>query len=165
MRDDSLKICRKEQCNRRGPRHYGVYSGLNAKNRISFLTFASFGCLRVIMDLSIRERGEVTVVDVHGEIDLYNAPQIKTAVDRITERGKVWILINLSLCSYLDSTGIGILLHCHSDLRKRRGQLKLLSPSESIVKVFQLTRLENHFEIHMSEAEALASFSRGSGRP
>ena len=110
------------------------------------------------MEISARQIGEVVLLDVHGEIDLYNAPQLKTAVDQVVAGGQLKVVVNLARCSYLDSTGIGILVHCVSEVARRGGLLKLQSPSASLMQVFQMTRLLSHFDIRESEDDAVSSF-------
>ena len=47
------------------------------------------------MDISSRVRGEVVILDISGEIDLYNAPEIKDIVNKLIEQKKYSVVINL----------------------------------------------------------------------
>lgn len=110
------------------------------------------------MEISKREVGNVVIFDITGEIDLYNAPEIKEKIKEEMNNGKVYILINLDKVSYIDSSGIGVLISSLSNLKKVGGALKLMNVFASVRKVFELTKLTSFFDIYDSEADALAAF-------
>jgi anti-sigma B factor antagonist len=110
------------------------------------------------MEISQREVGEIVVLDISGEIDLYNAPEIKDIISQLIEDQKYNVIINLEKVSYIDSSGIGALISSLSNLKKYQGGLKIINVYASVRKVFELTKLTSFFEIFDSEDEALASF-------
>jgi anti-sigma B factor antagonist len=74
------------------------------------------------VDINIRElEKEVLVIDITGEIDLYNAPEIKKHVTGHMDAGKRNIIINLDRVSYIDSSGIGVLISSLSQIKKIGG--------------------------------------------
>lgn len=111
------------------------------------------------MDINRRESGDVVIFDINGEIDLYNAPEIKEKIKEEMNNGKVNIIINLDKVSYIDSSGIGVLISSLSNLKKVGGALKLINVYASVRKVFELTKLTSFFDIYDSEADALAAFA------
>jgi anti-sigma B factor antagonist len=110
------------------------------------------------MEINRRETGDVVIFDIKGEIDLYNAPAIKEKIKDEINKGKVNIIINLDKVSYIDSSGIGVLISSLSNLKKVGGAMKLINVYASVRKVFELTKLTSFFEIYDSEADALAAF-------
>jgi anti-sigma B factor antagonist len=110
------------------------------------------------MELNNREQDGIVLLEINGEIDLYNAPEIKEFINHCIEEKKFRIIINLARVSYIDSSGIGALISSTSGLKKHNGGLKILHVSGSVRKVFELTKLMSFFEIYESEAEAMASF-------
>lgn len=110
------------------------------------------------MEISKRESGSVIILDVNGEIDLYNAPEIKETINNLIEEKKFNVIINLAKVSYIDSSGIGALISSLSNLKKFQGGLKIVNVSGSVRKVFELTKLTNFFEIYDSENEAAGAF-------
>ncbi len=111
------------------------------------------------MEIAKRDVNNVVVFDVIGEIDLYNAPDIKELIKNSIESQKYNILINLDKVSYIDSSGIGALISSLSNLKKYQGSLKIINVHGSVRKVFELTKLTNFFEIYDNEEQALASYS------
>ena len=110
------------------------------------------------MEIEIRERGDVVIMDISGEVDLYNAPDIKNKITTLIDGGKRNILINLTNVSYIDSSGIGVLISSLSRLKKVGGALKIMGVHGSVKKVFELTKLDKFFEIYQDEEEAIESF-------
>jgi anti-sigma B factor antagonist len=110
------------------------------------------------MEINRRETGDVVIFDIKGEIDLYNAPEIKEKIKDEINKGKVNIIINLDKVSYIDSSGIGVLISSLSNLKKVGGAMKLINVYASVRKVFELTKLTSFFEIYDNEADALAAF-------
>ena len=110
------------------------------------------------MEISQREKDAITILDIQGEIDLYNAPEIKDIIQKLIEAQKNNVIINLEKISYIDSSGIGALISSLSNLKKYQGGLKIINVYASVKKVFELTKLTGFFEIYESEAEALAKF-------
>jgi anti-sigma B factor antagonist len=110
------------------------------------------------MEINRRESGEIIIFDINGEIDLYNAPEIKDKIKDEMNKNKVNIIINLDKVSYIDSSGIGVLISSLSNLKKVGGALKLINVYASVRKVFELTKLTSFFDIYDSEADALAAF-------
>ncbi len=112
------------------------------------------------MEIQQREKDGVVILDIQGEIDLYNAPEIKETIQKLIDQQKYNVLINLAKVSYIDSSGIGALISSLSNLKKYQGALKITNVYASVKKVFELTKLTSFFEIYDSEEEALASFKK-----
>jgi len=112
------------------------------------------------MEISRRDSGDIVILDVNGEIDLYNAPEIKDTINKLIEEKKYNVVINLDKVSYIDSSGIGALISSLSNLKKYQGGLKICNVSGSVRKVFELTKLTSFFEIYDSEQEAISAFKK-----
>lgn len=57
------------------------------------------------------------------------------------------VSIDLSKTSFIDSSGLGVLLSLNKTLRAQGGVLKLLNPSSAVAQLIELTRLHRVFEI------------------
>jgi anti-sigma B factor antagonist len=114
------------------------------------------------MALKIDERmvGDVVIMSVKGEIDLYNAPDVKDMISDYIEDDKVKLVMNLEQLSFIDSSGIGALISSLSNLQKENGALKLVNMHGSVRKVFDLTKLTGFFGVYDSEEEAVNSFNQ-----
>jgi len=110
------------------------------------------------MEINLREKENILLMDVNGEVDLYNAPEIKEVIKEQIDNNKRQIIINLDEVSYIDSSGIGALISSLSNLKKIGGGLKIINVHDSVKKVFELTKLTSFFEIYDNEDEAVADF-------
>ncbi len=111
------------------------------------------------MDIEIREIEKATVLDINGEIDLYNAPKLKDIINKHIETQKYNIIINLLKVNYIDSSGIGALISSLANLKKCQGSLKIINISQSVRKVFELTKLTSFFELFDTEDDAIKSYT------
>jgi anti-sigma B factor antagonist len=102
------------------------------------------------MNLSInrKEKSKSFIVELKGEVDLFTAPAFKEAVYEILDAGNNRIIIDLSGLEFMDSTGLGVLLGALRRLRTTGGSLALVCDRENIVKIFQLTGLDQVFTIY-----------------
>ena len=112
------------------------------------------------MDISQKRHGDIVILVIIGEIDLYNAPEIKDIINKLIEERIYNVIIDLEKVSYIDSSGIGALISSLSNLKKYQGGLKIINVYASVKKVFELTKLTSFFEIYDSEEEAISAFCR-----
>lgn len=109
------------------------------------------------MDVSVtsREDGGRTVVDVTGEIDVYTAPALREELSRLIDGEHTDLVVDLTSVSFMDSTGLGVLVGALKKVRTLGGDLELVIDSEKILKVFRITALTQVFTIHSSIDEAV----------
>jgi anti-anti-sigma factor len=112
------------------------------------------------MPVSIREKGEVVIVDLSGEIRVSEAffPSLKKLIGEQLSSGKKNILLNFENVEFIDSYGIGDILAAHTAVREKKGKLKLAHLSHKIWLIFNYSGLTRILEIFDSEDEALNSF-------
>ncbi len=91
---------------------------------------------------------------VNGDIDLYKCPDIKSMVQAEMKEGYKFIIFDLASTKFIDSSGIGALIQISSWLRRRGGELVVANIADSVRKVFEVTRLENHIRLARSMPEA-----------
>jgi len=96
---------------------------------------------------SERLGGQVAVLRIAGEVDLYNAPQLKEEMLALIESGVRHLIVDLSETQLLDSTGLGALIGGLKRLRERDGDLCLLNPRPRILRDLEKTRLVKVFDI------------------
>lgn len=112
------------------------------------------------MQISIREVDSIPVISISGEVDLYNAKEIKQVLDQKIQEGKYEIVVDVSEVPFMDSSGIGTLVTGMYKLRKYYGGLKVAGISGSVAKVFKLTGMESHLQVYESIEEAIQAFGK-----
>lgn len=109
--------------------------------------------------LSIRQVGDVTVIDATGRITLgEGASTFRDSVRDLASKGDKKILLNLSDVTYIDSSGIGELVSGFTTVTNHGGVLKLLGLSKRVKDLLQITKLYTVFEVFDDESTAVRSF-------
>ena len=107
------------------------------------------------MELKIRKNGEIYIIDVNGEMDLYNSYKLKELVMKMIEKNVKLFVINLEQVDYIDSSGIGALIYICSTIKKMNLKLAISNIHGSVKKVIELTKLMGYLPIANSVDEAL----------
>jgi anti-sigma B factor antagonist len=108
------------------------------------------------MEIKLRRAGTIYVIDITGEMDLYNAFKLKDIVLKMIGRQIKEYVINLENVEYLDSSGIGALLSVHSELKKRGMAFVIANVKGSVKRVIELTKLNGYLPIAADVNEAVA---------
>jgi len=99
-----------------------------------------------------------TILDITGDIDLAHSPAMRKALlQEIKEKKTPKVFLNLEKVRYIDSSGIASLVEGLKASRDQGSRLILYGLSKTVREVMELSRLQKIFEIHESEAQALAS--------
>src|SRR5829696_7026001 len=111
------------------------------------------------LDIKERQAGDVTILDLGGEVRIGDASiALRDAIRKLVDGGKKKVLLNLAGVKYMDSSGIGELIANYTTLRRQGGQLKLLNLTDRIQNLLVITKLLTVFDSFDNEAEALKSF-------
>jgi anti-sigma B factor antagonist len=99
------------------------------------------------MELKIRKNGQIYIIDVQGEMDLYNSFKLKELLMKMIEKKIECFIINMDDVEYIDSSGIGALIYITSTVKKMSLRLAITNVHGSVKKVIELTKLTNFFPI------------------
>ncbi|HOO55655.1 MAG TPA: STAS domain-containing protein [bacterium] len=111
--------------------------------------------------MEVKREEDYILFSVTGEIDLYNAKQLKDKVNTTTENAKTQnLILNLLEVDYIDSTGLGILIGIKRRTSENNGKMVLVLVSERISKLFEITGLSNIFVIKSSIQEAVEELQK-----
>ena len=114
----------------------------------------------VSLQISIRESGDVAVVDLRGRSTLNDGESelLSSRLEKLIASGMRKLLLNLQELTHADSSGISVIVGTFASLRRQGGDLKLLCPTDRVRKVLTVFRLQNIIPRFEDEAQALASF-------
>ena len=99
----------------------------------------------------------VHVVSPTGDVDMFTAPQLGRRLLSLAEEGKTGLVVDLSLVTFMDSTGIGVLVDALRRLSARKGRLALVCPTDRILRPFEITGLVGYLKIFGTREEALGA--------
>ena len=113
----------------------------------------------VELEVSVREAGEVRIVDARGRLTIGDASdRLHRELQRLAENGWHKILVNLTDVQKIDSTGISTLVRNCISLSRAGGSLRLVCPAGRVHEALNVTRLVESIPTFNDEASALASF-------
>jgi anti-sigma B factor antagonist len=107
------------------------------------------------MELKIRKNDTIYIIDISGEMDLYNSYKIKELLLKMIEKKIENFIINLDDVEYIDSSGIGALIYITSTIRKMNLHMAITNVKGSVKKVIELTKLTSFFPIAANLEEAV----------
>jgi anti-sigma B factor antagonist len=92
------------------------------------------------------------VVAVEGELDLATAPQLRDTLVGLSEQGLTQVILDLTLLKFIDSTGLSVLVMSHNRARADSGSILLRNPSQSVLRILEITGLVSVFDIENKDA-------------
>ena len=111
--------------------------------------------------IDISEVGNVTLVRFLDR-KILDEPSIQTLgqvlFDLVEKQNRKQLLLNFAQVEFLSSAALGKLITLEKKVKSASGTIKLSNIRPEIYEVFNITRLNQVFEIHDDEAEALAKF-------
>lgn len=115
------------------------------------------------MNLSLRTRESVQIVEVDGDVDLRGSPIVrKTLFDALKASPNV--AVNLTGVRYIDSSGIAVLIEALRESQRLRRRFLVFGANARVREVFRLTHVNQIFQVFDDEEQALASQPPESGR-
>jgi anti-sigma B factor antagonist len=97
----------------------------------------------------------VLVVRLAGELDLYNAQEVREALLECCAEGPSRLVVDLSGVKFIDSTALGVLIEARTRLPNRKSFL-LAAPGLETRRALEISGLDRHFSVHESVDEARA---------
>ena len=114
----------------------------------------------VSLQISIRESGDVTILDLRGKltIDAGESEMLRSHLDTFVANGVRKLLLNLGAVTKVDSAGLSVIARTCLSLRSQSGDLKLLCPGGRVLEVLRVLHLLETIPSFEDENQALASF-------
>lgn len=101
----------------------------------------------------------VRTISVRGELDLSTAPNLEGPLEEALENDQGPVLIDLSQCEFIDSTGIALIVRAWQRLQSGENgrPLVICSHNDQVRRVLEITGLELSIPVHLTRDEALAA--------
>jgi len=96
-------------------------------------------------DLSVTEEPDTVVITVSGELDLATAPQLREACAKAVLGTAGTVRIDVGALTFLDSSGISVLVEAHRDLDARNASLVLHRVGDRTQRVLDVAGLSDFF--------------------
>jgi anti-sigma B factor antagonist len=83
--------------------------------------------------------GGQVVIDLRGEVDVYNAPRLRAEVTRIFQQGSLDVLLDVELLDFVDATGLGVIIAAAKRIGDAGGHVTLRAPTRDVQRIVDLT--------------------------
>lgn len=111
------------------------------------------------MTVTEEKIGQVFILGLAGDIDLAGAKIFRERIVQALDRAEQSLLIDFTAVTYINSTGLSVLILAAKRLGSSSGKLALAGVTDSIQRVLKITGLTSLFTILPTRAEALATFA------
>lgn len=99
------------------------------------------------LTVDVYEAEEKTVIKVVGEIDAYTSPKLNESIYPLSNEAGKNLLIDLTDVTYMDSTGLGVLVAAFKNKKATGGSFALTGLSNRLERLFIITGLSEIMEI------------------
>src|SRR6266403_4634858 len=106
----------------------------------------------------IRRTGEVSIIDLSGQLTSFASGALRDTVSGLVRQGRKKIVLNVHGLHYLDSSGVGELVNCYMSVIKRGGEMKVVGLTPQVEEILKITQLYRVFQEFQDEETALQSF-------
>jgi anti-sigma B factor antagonist len=97
------------------------------------------------------------VLPLEGEIDLHVSPRIASSLATMTEKKPKTLVVDLSKVTYIDSSGLAVLIEGMQNVEAYGGKFALAGLQEAVRPIFEIARLDQVFRIFPDADGALAA--------
>ena len=91
------------------------------------------------------------VLEIVGEIDMASAPDLHRACMALVDSGAKRVILDTSGVTFIDSTGLGVLVSLQKRLRSEGGEALIRNPSSGLRRLIQVTNLDRVVPIEGEE--------------
>lgn len=111
------------------------------------------------LTIKVDDFKKAKLVTVAGRIDSSNAAEFDKVLKDVMENGEQHLVINMQDIDYMSSAGLRTLVSALRECKKKRGDVRLSSPSDRVKEVLDLSGLYSMFTTYPTDIEAIDSYN------
>lgn len=104
----------------------------------------------------VDRREAATIVSLSGELDLYNAEDVRAALLECCAQEPAVLVVDLEQVNFIDSTALGVLIEARSRMSERSG-FRLAAPGLETRRALEVSGLDRHFSVYETVDAALGA--------
>jgi anti-sigma B factor antagonist len=109
-----------------------------------------------------QKENDIDIVTIAGRLVAADAPEARENLKVIVEKGAGKLIIDLSGVSFIDSSGLSVLISAFKLIRAKGGRMLLSGISKNVQTLLELTRLSEIFEMFATNEAAKESMGKAS---
>ena len=98
-----------------------------------------------------------SVIRLAGDVDLYDAPELKDLMAESIRAGTRHLICDLSEVTFIDSTALGVMIQARKRLEPDGGSIRVACPGPAIADIFEAVGLDRMVPVHASLDDAIAA--------
>jgi anti-anti-sigma factor len=106
---------------------------------------------------AVKGKGEAQVIRFVGDLDATNVQTVLERICNLFSEGKIHIVADFAKLRYVNSTGLGILLHLSKSAKEKAGSFKIANVNENVFEIVEIIGATSLLEIYDTVEEAIAS--------
>lgn len=107
------------------------------------------------MKTTVSEQENITICAVDGEVDMYHSPTLLSVCRQLANRDTSGLILNLNDTTYIDSSGIGVLMQIMTYARENKKRFALCHAGGMVIKLLQLSGMSRLFPLEPDLEKAL----------
>ncbi|MFA8437940.1 anti-sigma F factor antagonist [Pueribacillus sp. YX66] len=108
------------------------------------------------LNIKLERKQTVLLVRLEGELDHHTSEELRNKVEyELEENGVQHIILNLEALSFMDSSGIGVILGRYKQVKERQGEIIVCSISPQVKRLFDMSGLFKVIRLEENETNAL----------
>ncbi len=100
---------------------------------------------------------EPNIVAFEGEIDLHESPNVREAIRPLIEQKLPRIYVDMSDVSYIDSSGLAVLIDAMQRIANYGGKFGLIAIRPAVRTVLEIARLDQVFRVYPDRTAAVSA--------
>jgi len=100
-----------------------------------------------MFEFKIDRNGEEATVHFIGNLSVRDTAKVKSELIQLHDAGIKKLIFDFANLTYLDSSGIGILLHSYAWTKEKQGSIRIIHMSKELRPIFQISNLIDVFNV------------------
>jgi stage II sporulation protein AA (anti-sigma F factor antagonist) len=113
------------------------------------------------LNIAFKTVDNTTVAYINGDIDHHSAAYLRDNLDKKIERERLKrLILDFSQVSFMDSSGIGMIIGRYKLLKRQNGSLSVCSMGQGTGRIFELSGLSKIIHAYKTPEEAAQNLSK-----
>ncbi|WP_078413658.1 anti-sigma F factor antagonist [Priestia abyssalis] len=110
------------------------------------------------LSINLEVKHHVLLVRLSGELDHHAADELRTKITNLLDNEPIHhIVLNLQDLSFMDSSGLGVILGRYKQIKNSGGEMVVCAISPSVQRLFEMSGLFKIIRLEQTEQNALAT--------
>ncbi len=108
------------------------------------------------MKITVTLKGDTLIVSLSGELDHHTAKKVKDTVEEvIRNKGVTNLILDLSSLTFMDSSGIGVIIGRYKLIKSIGGNVAIVSTVSSVDKLLTMSGIKRIIEVFNTKEDAI----------